>query len=225
MMGLQLESNHTSSELSRVTLATWEIASVVVSALLAEWFFFSFLGTNRWAVLIPVVMALFLMVSSHRFHNEGFKELGFRFDNFIAACRLLILPTIVALVGICVLSWWFSGSITLKPVRPRFALVPLWALFQQYALQGYINRRAQIVLGQNWRSVLLVAVLFGVLHLPNLPVTIFTFLGGAVWAYVYQRYPNLFAIALSHSLASISLALFLSGNAVNSLRVGFKFFG
>jgi membrane protease YdiL (CAAX protease family) len=223
-MTMEQERNQTTSELSRETLASWEIASVVVSALLAEWFFFAFLGRNRWALLVPVVMALLLMFSSHRFYNEGFKELGFRFDNFIAACRLLIVPTIVALLGIFLLSW-LSGSIDIKPLRLRFLLLPLWALFQQYALQGYINRRAQVVLGQNWRSVLLVAVLFAVLHIPNIPVAIFTLLGGAVWAAVYQRHPNLFALALSHSLASVALALLLPGTAVNNLRVGFKFFG
>jgi membrane protease YdiL (CAAX protease family) len=222
---MEQEKVQESSSISQTTLASWEIASVLVSGLLAEWFAFSFLGNNRWALLIPVGMALALMISSHRFHSEGLKELGFRFDNFFDACRFLLLPTVIALVGIVVVSWWLNGSFAIKPVRPRFILLPFWALFQQYALQGYINRRAQIVLGRNWRSVILVAVLFAILHLPNLPVAGLTFVGAAVWAAAYQRYPNLFAPALSHALASLGLALLLPGNTIDSLRVGFKFFG
>jgi membrane protease YdiL (CAAX protease family) len=103
--------------------------------------------------------------------------------------------------------------------------VPLWALFQQFILQGFINRRAQMVLGPGLRSILLVAIVFSVVHLPNLPLAGITLLGGLVWAAVYQREPNLFALALSHSIVSIALALWLPPNLINSLRVGFKYFG
>jgi membrane protease YdiL (CAAX protease family) len=48
---------------------------------------------------------------------------------------------------------------------------------------------------------------------------------GLVWAFVYQRRPNLFALAISHALASITLALSFPPNLLNSLRVGFKYFG
>jgi membrane protease YdiL (CAAX protease family) len=214
-----------SLKISPRSLALWEIASVAVSALLAEWFVLSFLGRNRWAVVIPVLLSLVLMICSHRFYGEGLKEIGFRFDHFIAACRLLLLPTLIALIAIALVSWALNGSLTIKLIRPRFTFLPLWALFQQYALQGYINRRSQVVLGQTWRSVLLVAFVFAILHLPNLPVAALTFIGGALWAAVYQRRPNLFAIALSHSLASLALALLSPESTVESLRVGFKFFG
>jgi membrane protease YdiL (CAAX protease family) len=104
-------------------------------------------------------------------------------------------------------------------------LLPLWALFQQYALQGFINRRAQLVFGLGARSVVLVAVVFSLLHLPNLVLSSLTLIGGLVWAAVYQRQANLFALAASHTVASVSLAIALPLNVINGLRVGFKYFG
>lgn len=207
------------------SLALWEIVSVVTSCLIAEWVALSFAGRSKLITAIPILLALGLMVFSYRERGETLHDIGFRTDNFLAACRVLLLPTAAASFLIVATGWFMKHQILAGHFRARFLLLPLWALFQQYALNGFINRRAQLVFGKGLKSIAIVALVFALLHLPNPPLTVLTLLGGMIWAAAYQRRPNLFALALSHTLVSLTLALTISPDLLNSLRVGFKYFG
>lgn len=212
------------------SLAAWEIVSVVSSCLIAEWVITAVAGGSNALIAVPIILAFAYMFCSHKLRAESLRDLGFRLDNFGKAAQLLILPMVVAgllLIGIGYrnasidFSRWRGGGLFLG--MPLLGI--LWGLVQQYALQGFINRRAQIVFGSGFLSILLVSLLFGAFHLPNLTLTIATFLGGLVWATVYQRAPNLLALAISHGLMTWILISTLPAHLLHGLRVGYKFIG
>jgi len=228
---LNLNDEDSGAVIGDRALASWEIASVASSILIAEWILSAVIGRSKLVVAIPIGLAFILMIGSHRLRGETVRDLGFRFDNFLQAGRLLLVPMFLTAVLCLLAGWWLGGEInflrwhTGRPIAGQLLLGFGWGLVQQYVLQGFINRRAQIIWGQGWLSVLLVAVIFGGLHLPNPWLSFVTFAGGAIWAAVYQRAPNLFALAVSHSLMTWVLVSTLPASALNHLRIGFKYFG
>ncbi|HLA13309.1 MAG TPA: CPBP family glutamic-type intramembrane protease [Pyrinomonadaceae bacterium] len=207
-------------------IAAWEIVSVMMSGLIAAWAVHAFAGKGSWVGAIPITLAMTLIIVSQRERGESLQELGFRLDNFWAATQLLLVPTVLAVVLFFVANWVLDGpGLALRPFRLRLLSVPLWALFQQFVLQAFVNRRAQIVFGRNLRSVLLVGLVFSLLHLPSPLLVLLGFVGGSFWAYVYQRHPNLFALAISHTIISVTLSLTMLPRVTYLLRIGFKYFG
>lgn len=205
-------------------LAAWEIVSVCVSCLLALWFVAPLSGAG-WLRAVPLALAGGLMVWSQRERGETLREIGWRTDNFGAAARLLAGPTLAA-AGLFLFLGWRWGTLNFgRSNLLAWALwLPVWGLLQQYILQGYINRRAQMLCGAGWRGIAVTALVFALLHAPNPWLMAATGGGGLLWAWVYQRAPNLFALALSHAVASLALACGLSP-FLKSLRVGINYFG
>ena len=212
------------------SLAAWEIVAASASALVAEWVVGTLAGRGRLLLLFPVATAVVFMLVSHRVRGESAREVGWRLDNFGEAARLL-LPPMLAVSALLVAVGWYAGTLDFGRWEggqsimgvPFLSLV--WGPLQQYALQGFINRRAQVALGRGSLSVLLVGLLFALFHLPNLWLMFATFAGGLLWAWVYQRAPNLLAVGLSHSLMTWVMISSVPPGALDNLRVGFKYFG
>ncbi len=226
MMSEDTAETSRSPDTTERALAACEILSLVSTLLLGAWAVAA-ISNDHFLLPIPVAAGLIYILLSMRIRGEGVRVLGFRMDNFVNAC----VPLLIAMAlgsAVMVAIGWTLGSlrVALPAQRSYILLYPIagvaWGLLQQFALQGFVNRRAQIIWGRGWRSCLLVAILFAVFHLPNTWLSVATFIGGLIWAPVYQRYPNLFALALSHAIMTFVLVTTMPESALQGLGVGFR---
>ena len=184
---------------------------------------------NWYAGAIPAFIALIFIVLSQIAKGETLQDQGWRVDNVPKAFFLLVPPMLLGAVVLLMIGW-LCGSLRMGAIILDFRLIWtflalfIWGLTQQYPLQAFINRRAQMIWGTGTASVVFTAAVFASLHFPNTGLMAATFFGGLMWAYVYQRTPNLWLLALSHALMTSVLVLTAPYAVLHRLRVGYNYF-
>lgn len=210
-----------------------EVLSVVSSVLLVTWGIVPLLPGKRWVMALPLLLAMTLIIISHRLHEESPAEIGLTFRNFGRAFGLTLLPWTIATVFFI---WIGRNGIVqhrLDKLPAELILVPLSGIAQQYFLQGFIYRRIRFMLtgrmvghatNLNWTALILTASIFGLVHAPNLTLVMLTFTGGIIWSWIYERAQNIYAIGISHGLISLIIVYTMPPSILESLGVGYKYF-
>ena len=163
---------------------------------------------SRWVQgLSAIPILLFLLYSDFK-TQKSFKDIGFRLDNWYGSFKILIIFTLIAIVGLYVI-WQFFF-----PVNKYFYYDsafwkglfngPFEALFQEYIFLGFFFRRYRDIFFPHTNiAIFFSALTFSLIHIPIPPLIILCFIAGIVWAATYNKYPNLFTIAISHALLGI----------------------
>jgi hypothetical protein len=99
------------------------------------------------------------------------------------------------------------------------ALLIPWGMGQQFALQTLLLRDSQTAVGRR-AGIVLAAVLFAALHLPNPFLTAMTCAGALAWCWIYDRHPNVLPLALSHALLTLVILYAFDERITGHLRVG-----
>lgn len=215
------DGNCSSNALSWQAINLAEVISVLSSILLVEWALAPF-AVPAWLLGGPPLLAFLLMLHSHRCHGETAQAVGFGGRYFDRALLLLAGPTLLA-IGALIFVSYLTHSLHL-PDRfwARLGLLPVWALLQQYTMLGFTYRRLRQFLHAN-QAIVITGGLFALVHAPNYPLMILTFLGGLIWSFVYERAPNLFASAISHLLLSVTVLVAVPEWILPSMTVGYRY--
>ena len=168
-----------------------------------------------------LALLVVIVVTSSRLHGDGAVELGFRLDNLGRSAREVGFVTLVAAPLVVAAGAVAGGSFRLHPVPPFSPLgYPVWALVQQYALQGFVYRRLCNAWGRPVIAGAVAALLFGAVHCPNPVLMASTTVGGLVWSSLYRRAPNLITLALSHGWLGVLLMASFPPELLHEMRVG-----
>ena len=172
-------------------------------------------GAPDWLTAAAVAAVLGLAVA----HAIARGEWGAKRSAFLPALARCGAFTLVAALAIYVAGQRLGTWHTRDDLWPNLAALVPWGLGQQFALHTVFLREAQSATSRH-AGIAIAALLFAALHLPNPFLTVMTGAGALVWCWIYDRYPNLLPMALSHALLTLAILYAFDDSLTHRLRVG-----
>ena len=185
------------------------IASVLVYVWLIEG------RAPREAVFVPgaIVVALTL------WHDARHREWGFSWPAVLPGFWRMLAVTL-PLVLVILAAGWLSGTLhDRRDFLGSLAPLVLWGGAQQWVLQTVVLREAQNRTTRA-RGIVIAALLFGAVHLPNPLLAPVTAGAALVWGWLYDRCPNIIPLALSHGLGTLAIRYAFDDEITGRLRIG-----
>jgi len=180
--------------------------------------------TPRSPLHTGFIVALIGSVLWFGLRGRSRKELGFRWPARGGTVLMLAVGGVVAAaIPLAVVA---SGHpVPANPDWPKLNnLWPyvIWAVGQQFLLQSYFYVRFEQLFGGR-AAVAVSSVLFALLHLPNLPLTGLTLVGGLFFTEMFRTYRSLYALAIAHALMGIAIAYSFPDGVMHHMRVGLSY--
>ena len=191
----------------------WTTAALLAAIASYTWFLEPRLP--RGFVALPAVFVLALGVLKAARTGEW----GFSRAALWPAARATAAATIPALLALLA-AGAARGTLHRHPASSAdFAALVAWGGAQQWLLQTVVLREAQHATSRP-AGVVLAAVLFAGVHLPNPFLSLFTLVGALAWCAIYDRHPNVVPLALSHALLTIAVLSAFDDAVSGRLRIG-----
>ncbi len=96
----------------------------------------------------------------------------------------------------------------------------VWALLQQFILQGYVQLRLLRLGLTPRRAVVTAVVMFTCAHIPNPVLMPLTLVWGLISCVLFLRYRNLYTLGLAHGILGICIAVTVPNAVQHHMRVG-----
>lgn len=173
---------------------------------------------QKWLYYFAIAWFAYSILTSF----PGWKAMGCCIAGFRRSLWVVGVAVIMALTG----AWLASSFHTLHhPGGPiawvkTFGGYTVWALAQQFLLQGYFLLRLMRILPTGTWAAVIAGTVFALAHLPNPILTPVTLLWGLIASLVFLRSRNIFPLAIAHAIFGISLAVTIPPSLLHNMRVG-----
>jgi membrane protease YdiL (CAAX protease family) len=168
---------------------------------------------------VPVAAPAAVIVVTAVVNNIRSGEWGLSPRALLPALRATVLFTLPAVLLILA-AGMAMGTLHDRPafLDALAELVP-WGGVQQWLLQTVVLREARRLLPPR-ASIVVAALLFSIVHAPNVFLMSMTFVGALGWCAIYTRYPNIVPLGLSHAIATLALLYAFDDEITGRLRIG-----
>jgi membrane protease YdiL (CAAX protease family) len=161
---------------------------------LQRWFYF---GAIAW-------FALSIVISF-----PGWKAMGCHIAGFWRSLWVVGVAVVMAVTATLLASNLHTLHHPDAPIQwvKTFGGYTVWALMQQFLLQGYfLLRLVRVLPSATWAAVI-AATVFALAHLPNPILTPITLLWRLVASLVFLRSRNIYPLAIAHEIFGICVAI------------------
>jgi membrane protease YdiL (CAAX protease family) len=155
---------------------------------------------KRWSYAGAGVALIAFGLFIWRRRPDSWRDLGFRTDNLrtaVVPIGLITLGFATALIVWALVAHRMAWS---RESTLLLLLYPAWALVQQGVFQGILHRRLAAVWPSAWGPVLTTALAFAAVHWGNGLLVGLTLGAGLAWSVLYRYWPNLWLLAIAHSV-------------------------
>lgn len=169
----------------------------------------------RSFVYIPGLLVIALTV----WHNLRHGEWGFSWRALGPGLRFALALTLPLALSILAAGALIHTLHDRRDFLGSLAPLVVWGGAQQWVLQTVVLREAQRATSRTG-GIIVAALLFGVVHLPNPFLATVTAAAGLLWGRLYDRYPNIVPLALSHGLGTLAILYAFDHSITGRLRIG-----
>lgn len=177
-------------------------------------------GTQKMVSLAAAVWVIGVTLARHR----PARQLGIGFTGLTRA--LWVIPLGGVGVALILLAGWLGGTIhgLHGPKAPGLQVEGyfIWTVVQQFILQSFFYVNLEELLGAQ-RALWVSVALFTLAHIPNPVLLVGTLLGGIFFVEMFQRYRNIYPIALVHGMLGMALGVSVPDFLMRHMRVGIGF--
>lgn len=202
----------------KTTRSILEILTLSMAILLFIWLFYRI---KIWWFEGLYHLFVLCMVIYFQYHARiPFKTQGIRFDNFISSIKPAMIATALFIILLSGISYSLDSGQWRLWMFSRTPWFLLWGTMQQFLLQSFLLIRVKSVIQNKYLTVIISTLIFCTMHIPNPLLVIFSIVGGLVWCGIFSRYPNIFALGLSHAITDLWLLVVFPAELLANLRVG-----
>jgi len=126
---------------------------------------------------------------------------GFTSQNVLKSLRIIVPITLISVSGCILYGKFFANPVINWNLLIVFILYPLWGVIQQFLitvlLVGNLDRITRGILPR-YLIVLTGAIIFALVHLPEIQLVLITFFMGIITISIFLTYGNIWTIGFFH---------------------------